>query len=258
MTTMTCHLKMRRNEVDGKLVVEKRALNPRDIRAHSNSPLPISASNSLEVISKMKVRILTVLAAFVGMGLAIGCRSNTVDKGAFKSAINAYLGAHQECLWSDPVKFPAQADTSKEDQTKGFDALTDAGLLVRSSAEKKRFLVGSKQVNNYDLSDKGRSTWTPDQTQPGYGNFCVGHREATTVDTFSPADNPDATQFSVTYHYDVASTPAWASTTEMKTAFPAMAADTSGNQTATATLVKSSQGWQVTGVQPTSTAPLPQ
>jgi hypothetical protein len=195
----------------------------------------------------------TVLALALGSTLLItaGCRkTNMVDKATFKSAINNYLSARQECVWPDPIKFPAQADTSKKDQTKGFDALTDAGLLVRTSAEKKRFLVGSKQVNNYDLSDKGRSTWTAEQTQPGYGNFCIGHREVTTIDSFTPPDNPDATQFSVTYHYDVASVPAWASTTEMKTAFPNIAADTSGQQMAIATVAKSDQGWQVTAVQP--------
>jgi hypothetical protein len=202
----------------------------------------------------MHARGVITLAIGGTLLFAAGCRkTNMVDKSAFKSAINNYLSARQECVWPDPVKFPAQADTSKEDQTKGFDALTDAGLLVRTSAEKKRFLVGSKQVNNYDLSDKGRSTWTADQTQPGYGNFCLGHREATTIDSFTPPDNPDATQFSVTYHYDVASVPAWASTTEMKTAFPNVAADTSGQQTATATVVKSNQGWQVTAVQPAGT-----
>jgi hypothetical protein len=198
------------------------------------------------------------LAACVALAFAIGCHSNTVDKGAFKSTINAYLGARQDCVWPAPIKFPAQADTSKEDQTQGFDALTDAGLLKRTSAEKKRFLVGSKQVNDYDLSDKGRSTWAPDQTQPGYGNFCIGHREVTTVDSFSPADNPDATQFSVVYHYDVASVPGWANTAEMKTAFPNVAVDTSGQQTATATVVKTAEGWQVTAVQPAGGAPLPQ
>jgi hypothetical protein len=207
----------------------------------------------------MKAKAVVILTVCGAIMVAAGCRkTNIVDKSAFKSAINNYWSTRNECVWSDPTKLPAQADTSKDYQTKGFDALTDAGLLVRSSAEKKRFLVGSKQVNNYDLSDKGRSTWTADQTQPGYGNFCFGHREATTIDSFSPADNPDATQFSVMYHYDVASVPAWASTTEMKTAFPRLAADTSGQQTATATLVKSSQGWQVTGVQPTSDIPLPQ
>jgi len=205
---------------------------------------------------KANVVILTLCGA---MMIAAGCRkTNMVDKMAFKSAINNYWSARNECVWPDPIKFPAQADTSKENQTKGFDALTDAGLLVRQSAEKKRFLIGSKQVNDYDLSDKGRSTWTADQTQPGYGNFCFGHREVSTIDSFSPPDNPDATQFSVTFHYDVVNVPAWASTTEMKTAFPQLAADTSGQQAGTATLVKSDQGWQVTALQPGPSVPLPQ
>jgi len=205
---------------------------------------------------KANVVILTLCGA---MMIAAGCRkTNMVDKMAFKSAINNYWSARNECVWPDPIKFPAQADTSKENQTKGFDALTDAGLLVRQSAEKKRFLIGSKQVNDYDLSDKGRSTWTADQTQPGYGNFCFGHREVSTIDSFSPPDNPDATQFSVTFHYDVANVPAWASTIEMKTAFPQLAADTSGQQAGTATLVKSDQGWQVTALQPGPSVPLPQ
>lgn len=199
------------------------------------------------------------LALCSGVALFAGCKSHIVDKTAFKSAIDNYLSANQDCVWSSPVKFPAQADTSNEDQTKGYDALTDAGLLVRTSAEKKRFLIGSKQVNDYDLSTQGRSTWTADQTQPGYGNFCFGHREVTTVDSFTPSDNPDATQYSVTYNYDVAGVPGWASTTEMKTAFPKIASDTSGQQTATATLVKSNNGWQVSGAQPSANnASLPQ
>ncbi len=57
-------------------------------------------------------------------------------------------------------------DTNNDLQTKGFDALTDAGLLTRTSQEKKRFLIGSKQVNDYDVSDKGRTQWTVDQSQP--------------------------------------------------------------------------------------------
>jgi hypothetical protein len=36
----------------------------------------------------------------------------------------------------------------------------------------------------------------------------------------------------------------------MKTAFPTIAADTSGQQTATATLAKTPGGWQVTNVNP--------
>jgi hypothetical protein len=208
----------------------------------------------------MQTKRILGLAVCGAMVMAAGCRkTNTVDKGAFKSALNDYYSARQECVWSSPVKFPAQADTSNDEQTKGFDALTDAGLLVRKSAEKKRFLIGSKQVNDYDVSDKGRSTWTADQTQPGYGNFCFGHREVTTVDSYTPSDNPDATQFNVAYHYDVTGAPDWATTTEMKTAFPKIATDTSGQQTASANLVKSTNGWQVGSVQPASdSSALPQ
>jgi hypothetical protein len=207
----------------------------------------------------MQARKFLALAVFGTMIIAAGCRKNSVDKIAFKSAINDYLSAHQECVWPDTKKFPAQADTSNDEQTKGYDALTDAGLLVRKSAEKKRFLIGSKQVNDYDLSDKGRSTWTADQTQPGYGNFCFGHREVTAIDNFTPSDNPDATQYVVTYHDHVASLPAWANTVEMKTAFPKIAADTSGQQLGTATLVKTADGWHVSAMQPPAAQPaLPQ
>src|ERR1700723_4347874 len=156
---------------------------------------------------RMRAKGLLILAMGSFVGLGVGCKKNTVDKEAFRSALNDYYKGQQDCLWASPQKFPAQADTSKDEQTKGYDALVDAGLLARTSAEKKRFLVGSKQVNDYDLSDKGRSTWTADQTQPGYGNFCFGHREVTTVDRFSRRCVSDETPDSVSSPYAVASVP---------------------------------------------------
>ena len=192
------------------------------------------------------------IAVFVMAGaiaLAAGCKKNEVDKGAFKSALNDYYKGTQECLWTSPQKLPAQADTSNDEQTRGYDALVDAGLLRRASAEKKRFLIGSKQVNDYDLSDKGRSTWTADQTQPGYGDFCFGHAEVVSVDSYSPAD-PDSLNYVVNYRYGVTSLPDWANTTEMKTAYPKIVGESSGANTASATLTKSSNGWQVSNAQP--------
>ena len=95
-----------------------------------------------------------------------GCHSKTVDKQEFRSSLNDYYASQQTCLWSTPVKFPVQADTDDDAKTRHFDALTDAGLLRRIPAEKKRFLIGSKNVNNYDLSDQGRSDWTADAAAP--------------------------------------------------------------------------------------------
>jgi hypothetical protein len=196
----------------------------------------------------------TVVLVMTGvLALGAGCKKNTVDKGAFKSALDNYYSSRQACLWTAPIKFPAQADTSNDEQTKGFDALTDAGLLARASAEKKRFLIGSKQVSNYDLSDKGRATWTADQTQPGYGNFCYGHPEVTSIDGYTPADD-NAAQYNVMFHYGPGHLPEWANSTEMKTAFPKLASESSGLQTATANLTKSNDGWLVQSVQPAAPA----
>jgi hypothetical protein len=197
----------------------------------------------------MRFRKVMFFAAVVVIGLSAGCKTNTVDKEAFKSALNDYYKGQQDCLWASAQKLPAQADTSNDQQTKGYDALVDAGLLARSSAEKKRFLVGSKQVNNYDLSSKGRPAWTPDQAQPGYGNFCFGRVKVVSVDSYTPTD-PGAAQYTVNYRYGVSSLPDWANSTEMKTAYPKIVREASGADTATATLLKSSNGWQVYSVQP--------
>src|ERR1700726_1024850 len=107
--------------------------------------------------------------------LASGCNKKDDNTMNFTSAINTYYSAHPACLWSDSVKFPVQADTSDTSKTSAYDALVDQGLLVRTTAEKKVMIVASKQVNNYDLSDRGRTSWTPDSSQPGYGTFCYGN-----------------------------------------------------------------------------------
>lgn len=193
----------------------------------------------------MRFRSIALILIAAAVAIPACHNNNTVDTSAFKSAINDYYASRQECLWSDPMKFPAQADASKEDQTAQFDALTDAGLLQRTPAEKQRFLIGSKRVNNYDLSDKGRSHWVADPAQPGYGNLCLGNPRVQSIDSYSP-DTPNATQYSVNYRYSL-SLPSWADTTEIKTAFPRAARDSQG-QDATATLAKSQNGWQVQNV----------
>ena len=192
-------------------------------------------------------RILLLAMAWVIL-LTAGCKKNAVDTLAFKSALNSYYAQQQDCLFTAPVKFPVQADTSNDEQTRTYDALTDAGLLARKPEEKKRFLIGSKQVNDYDLSDQGRKSWTVDASEPGYGNFCYGHPEVSNIDNFAAADD-SATRYSVTYHYAAGSPPGWANSPGMKTAFPKMAAETSGQQVATATLMKTDNAWQVQNVQ---------
>lgn len=184
--------------------------------------------------------------ARLGMVVALiaGCHANTnmVDKGDFKIALDNYLVGQNVCLFSTSVKLPAQADTNNDEQTKGFDALTDAALLTRTPEEKKRFLVGSKQVNDYDLSPQGRAAWTPEPTQPGYGNFCFGSPTVTSVDNYN-ALNSTGNTYSVSYQYAV-NLPGWAKTDEMKTGFPNVGL-WSAPRTATADLDKGETGWSV-------------
>lgn len=196
--------------------------------------------------------VLTLIAAAV-LASATACKKQTIDKAEIKSALDSYLSTRHDCVWSAPTKLPAEAATSDDENTRAYDALTDAGLLVRTPQQKKRFLIGSKQVNDYDLSDKGRSAWTADPSQPGYGNFCFGRFTVTSIDNFTPNDSSHPTQYSVSYHYAVQDIPDWASSAETKTAFPKIASDISP-QAATATLVKGTNGgWAVVPPQPSPT-----
>ncbi|HUN82930.1 MAG TPA: hypothetical protein VMU48_01055 [Terracidiphilus sp.] len=199
----------------------------------------------------MRKRTIFALVVAAALGWSTGCKKE-VNKGEFISAIDASLAHHHDCVWPAPVKMPAQADASKDEATRGYDALVDAGLLIRTPEEKKRFLIGSKQVNDYDLSDKGHSSWTPDPSQPGYGNFCFGHFNVTAVDSFKQ-DPTNPSEYTVNYEYEVEGIPSWANTAESRLAFPKIAADTS-IQNATVTVVKGSNGgWAVVPPQPAPT-----
>jgi len=192
----------------------------------------------------MRERIALALVLTGLFTCATGCKKQ-VDRAEFKSAINKSFAGRHECVWPQPIKLPAQTDPSKDEKTREYDALTDAGLLIRESVEKKRPLVGSKQVNNYDLSDKGHPAWTPDTNQPGYGNICFGHFNVTAIDNATPNDPSNPTQYTVNYRYEVEGVPDWARTPESMRAFRQVAADTS-IQSATATLVKGADGaWAV-------------
>ena len=150
------------------------------------------------------------------LALAAGCASKKdATKDNFKAAINTYYSAHPECLWSTTVKFPTPGPAPASTSTPaGFDALTDQGLLARQADSRKVFIFGSKEVSDYDLTDKGRAAWTADPQNPGSGNFCYGHRDVTTVDDLT-ANGGTAT---ADYHYQLGGVAPWADNAELKTA----------------------------------------
>jgi hypothetical protein len=197
---------------------------------------------NIRAIRNLNRAITLCLAAFV---FAVGCNKKADNTTNFTNAIDAYYSAHPACLWSDPIKFPVQADTSDASKTSGYDALVDQGLLVRTTAEKKKLIIASKQVNNYDLSDKGRSAWTANVNQPGYGNFCYGRRKVSSIDSSTPTTSDAGATTQVTYHYTLSDVPAWASAAETQNAYTRLHSDLAGPQTGQATLTNTNNGWQV-------------
>jgi len=182
------------------------------------------------------------LAAFAFV--ATGCNNGSNSNIAYKAAIDQHFKASPACIWSQPRKFPVQAATSDDAKTAGYDALTQEGLLTRTTGEKKIVII-SKQVNNYDLSDKGRSSWTPDTAEPGYGNFCYGNREVTSIDSATPGTNGQgAKTVDVTYHYKLGNVASWANSQEMKTAFPDIASALTSDPSDRATLVRTGDHWE--------------
>jgi hypothetical protein len=189
---------------------------------------------------------LTTITLISGMLLSAGCNKQSDSNQNYKSAINDYYKAHPSCLWSEPKKFPVQAATSDDAKTEGYDALTDSGLLTRTTGEKKVMIVASKQVNNYDLSDKGRSSWAGDPSQPGYGNFCFGHRDVTSIESVTPGTDPSGNKtVQVKYHYKLTDVADWANSQEVKTAFPGVGTSLSQPRADTASLMLTGDHWQV-------------
>lgn len=174
------------------------------------------------------------------------CNKKADNTSNYKTAVETYYSAHPVCLWDSPKKFPVQAGTSDTDKTSDYDALVDQGMLTRTTAEKKVFLIASKQVNNYDLSDKGRSAWTADTTQPGFGNFCYGHRKVSTIDSATPTTSDPGATTQIVYHYMISDAPGWATAPETQNAYPQLKADLASPEASQATLTNTSNGWQLT------------
>jgi hypothetical protein len=178
--------------------------------------------------------------------VSTACNNGSETDISYKAAINDHFKSLPVCIWSQPKKFPVQAATSDDAKTEGYDALTQEGLLARTTAEKKVLIVASKQVNNYDLSEKGRTSWTPD-SQPGYGNFCYGHREVTSIDNSTLGTNSEgAKTVAVSYHYQIVNVADWANSAQMKTAYPGLASSLGSNPSDNATLVMTGDHWAYT------------
>ena len=197
----------------------------------------------------MRARIAMPLLVPTLLAVPTACKKQ-IDPVPLVTALNkSYAGRHI-CLWTEPRKLPAQLDPTKDDRVRDFDALADAGLLMREYIVKTQPRLPPIKMNKYNLSDKGHSAWTPDPSHPDSGNICFGHFNVTNIDKAIPNAPANPTQYTVTYRYEVEGIPGWVLTPESMRAFRKIADDTT-IQSATATVVKASDGtWTVATAPP--------
>ena len=153
--------------------------------------------------------------------LFAGCNKQDNSKANYQTAINDYYKAHPVCLWQDTKKFPVQAATSDDAKTEGYDALTDAGLLTRTTGGKEglhcRFQAGEQL-----RSVSARAL----RLDAGYGPArirqlllwpsCCGF-----IDSFTAGVNGSGLKTAeVNYHYSFADVPGWAKTRRSKQPSP--------------------------------------
>jgi hypothetical protein len=179
---------------------------------------------------KWAARLTAATLLTVAIG---GCtrKKTEASNENFKRAINAYFYNHRdECLFPTPVRFPNEVKVPEKTEMKDMDALSKAGLVTRIED-------GAFQLVRYDLTPLGTRA---------KGRFCFGHRDVTSVDSFTPLRIEDKRKASdVTYHYRIVDAPVWAQDENLKKQFPELARKTSGNAEGKTTVMSAYQGWEV-------------
>jgi hypothetical protein len=168
------------------------------------------------------------------VGIAVtGCqnRKTEANKDNFKRAINAYFYEHRdECLFKTPVRFPNEVKVGEKQEMRDMDALSKAGLLKRTED-------GAFQLVRYDA--------TPLAQRAG-GRFCFGHRDVTSVDSFTPLRVENGRKASdVTYRYRLVDAPVWAQDATLQHQFPELARKLSGDAVGKTTVMSAYEGWEV-------------
>jgi len=201
-------------------------------------------------VSKVHATKLNVTIAIACCAIVAGCSSAPPpqEKADYTQTLNKFYQARPVCIWPDEVSFPAQNTTPEQIDERGYDALVDAGLLMRKPA-RKGAPAGSY---TYDLTPEGRSALDADIDYKDTGNFCFGRRKVTAID--GAKANSTTTEI-VDFHYGVEQPAAWANEYSVKSAFPQVANELSGPHKAEATLLDTTAGWEVSGI-PATIVPL--
>jgi hypothetical protein len=192
--------------------------------------------------SRFHAPSLAAVACSIYIVAIAGCKAAPpppAQRADYSQTLNKYYEGRPMCLWQETVKFPIEAAPDQISQL-GLAGLANAGLLIVTPAGRGA-PRGSK---TFDLSPEGRSALDPDVFTPGAGNFCYGRRKVVSIDA---ARRNSTTTELVDYHYSVAQAASWAAEFSIQSAFPQVAPELAGAHMAQATLLDTTDGWQISG-----------
>jgi hypothetical protein len=194
------------------------------------------------IVTRIQRTLCASVASLVCITTLAGCSNapSPQQRTDYAQSLNRYYEGRPMCLWSDTVKFPVEDASPDQIQQRGFEALVSSGLLVRKQASKG----APRGSYTYDLSPEGRSAIELDVFNKGAGNFCYGRRKVTSID--AARRNSPSTDL-VQYQYSLSQPAAWASEYAIQRTFPKIVAELSGPHKAEATLLDTTDGWQVSG-----------
>jgi hypothetical protein len=183
----------------------------------------------------------SAVAGALCIATIVGCSSTPPPKERidYSVSLNRYYEGRPMCLWPETVKFPLENAAPEQIRGLGLDALVGSGLLVR------------KHGGSFDLSPEGRAAFSPDVFNKGAGNFCYGRRKVVSIDA---AQHNSRSSELVEYHYSVADPASWAKEDEIQHAFPQIVTELAGAHKAQATLLDTTEGFEVAGA-PTPAEP---
>ena len=202
------------------------------------------------LFSRIHASTLAAAACSIFLITLAGCKAAPpppVQRADYSQTLNRYYDGRPLCLWQATVAFPIEAATPDQISQLGLSGLTNAGLLVAKPAGKAA-PHGSK---TFELSPEGRTAFVPDVFHPGAGNFCYGRRKIVSIDA---ARRNSSTTELVDYHYSLAQPAAWATEISIQSAFPQVGPELSGPHMAQATLLDTTDGWEISGT-PVNIAP---
>jgi hypothetical protein len=204
-----------------------------EVASQPGTTQPHIETHAISRTARQWRRVARLTAAVLVIAVIGACHKKRTEASNenFKRAINAYFyNGRDECLFPVAQKFPNEVKVHEKAEMKDMDALAKAGLLTRIED-------GAFQLVRYDVTPLGTRA---------KARFCFGHRDVTSVDSFTPLRVEDKRNASdVTYHYRIVDAPVWAQDEGLKKQFPELARKTSGNAEGKTTVMSAYEGWEV-------------